>query len=187
MLRLSVIISVLTLVMAIPALGQERERHESRPPQQQHENEHAPSGANQGHIPPPPQPRRDNRGEREGERVEGGRINNRPHVNNDHWYGHDRPDDPRYRIARPFEHGRFEHFGPSFRYTVIRIDAHRHFFWLPGGYYFEIASWDWDGCADWCWTCGDDFVVYEDPDHIGWYLLYNIETGAYVHVIYLGA
>jgi hypothetical protein len=22
-------------------------------------------------------------------------------------------------------------------------------------------------CADWCWGCGDDFVVYENPDHIG--------------------
>lgn len=41
-------------------------------------------------------------------------------------------------------------------------------------------------CADWCRTCGDDFVVYEDQDHIGWYLLYNIHTGLFVHVQYMG-
>ena len=38
----------------------------------------------------------------------------------------------------------------------------------------QVADWDWPICADWCWDCGDDFVVYEDPDHIGWYMLYNV-------------
>jgi len=47
---------------------------------------------------------------------------------------------------------------------------------------FEVAAWDWPICADWRWDCADDFVVYEDTEHVGWYLLYNVHTGVYVHV-----
>ena len=109
-------------------------------------------------------------------------------MNNDHWYGHDKPNDRRYHADHPFEHGHFEHFGPSYRYKVERFDADRHIFWFPGGLSFQIASWDWPVAADWCWSCdSDDFVVYEDPDHDGWYLLYNVHTGGYVHVMYMGA
>ena len=95
--------------------------------------------------------------------------------------------DKRFHLDHPFEHGHFEHFGPSYRYTVVRIDRDHHRFWFPGGVYFEVAPWDWSVCADWCWDCGDDFVVYEDPDHPGWYLLYNVHTGHYVYATYLGA
>ena len=49
------------------------------------------------------------------------------------------------------------------------------------GFSFQIASWDWDVAAGWFWDCdSDDFVVYEDPDHDGWYMLYNVHTGQYV-------
>lgn len=141
--------------------------------------------SNQGRIPAAPAKRAPDARPEE-ERSPTGHVNSTPHVRNDHWYGHDAPNDTRYQLSRPFEHGRFEHFGPSYRYNVIRIDPALHRFWLPGGFYFEIAAWDWPLCMDWCWTCGDDFVIYEDSDHVGWYLVYNIHTGIYVHAMYMG-
>ena len=72
------------------------------------------------------------------------------------------------------------------RLAVVKIDRDRHRFWFREGFFFDVAIWDWPICADWCWDCGDDFVIYDDPDHIGWYLLYNVHTGVYVHVQYAG-
>jgi hypothetical protein len=191
---------VLALVLALPALSQ-RAGEAQRPsepraaePQRSAEPRSGetqrpvePPRANQGRIPAPPAPR-ESHAKPEPERRDGGRVNNTPHVSNDRWYGHDRPNDKRFHLDHPFEHGRFEHFGPSYRYRIARIDPNLHRFWLPDGFFFDIAAWDWALAADWCWTCdGDDFVVYEDPDHPGWYLLYNLHTGAYVHVLYMGS
>jgi len=142
--------------------------------------------ANAGRIPTPPPARSNPRAKPDIERSRDNAVNSTPHVNNDHWYGHDRPNDPHYRVGQPFEHGRFAQSGPSYRYGVLRIDREHHRFWFPGGFFFDVALWDWPLCADWCWDCGEDFVIYDDPDHPGWYLLYNIHTGAYVHVMYGG-
>ncbi len=174
---------ILGLVLAVgvtPAFAQRGGQHGD-----QHD-QHQQHRGNGGRIPPPPPLRQGGHGEREGEKGQGGRVDVRPHVNNDHWYGHDSPDDKRFHLDRPFEHGRFEHVGPSFQFRVGGFDRDRHSFWFTGGFFFEVAPWDWAECADWCWDCPEDYVVYDDPDHLGWYLLYNTETGSYVHVQYIG-
>lgn len=108
-----------------------------------------------------------------------------PYVRDDHWYGHASPDDARFQIPRPFAHGHFALPGPGHVYSIARVDLGARSIWLPGGQ-FEIADWDWSVTAPWCWTC-DQFVVYIDPDHPGWYLLYDVRMGEYVHAEFLGA
>lgn len=175
------LVLALGLAAALAAFAQ----HSDKP--QSHHVEHGTTPrANSGHIPAPPEPRKEPTANREVERDQGGHVNETPHVRSDHWYGHAAPNDDRFRVEHPFEHGHFEHFGPTYRYRVLRVDRDHHRFWFPGGFFFEIADWDWHECADWCWDCGDDFVVYEDPDHSGWYLVYNVHTGVYVHAQYMG-
>jgi hypothetical protein len=71
--------------------------------------------------------------------------------------------------------------------TVVLNTLARHI-WFPGGFSFEIAFWDWPLAEDWCWDCGgDNFVFYDDPDHPGWYRIYNPQTGAYIHAQYMGS
>jgi hypothetical protein len=179
-------------VLGTFSLAAQRDRGDQRAPQQRAPQPRAPQQqwrprANQGHPPPPPGPRRGPGGQPQAERFDGGRVNAVPHVNHDQWYGHDRAGDPRFRQAQPqpYAHGRFTRIGPSYRYGVSRFDRDNHRFWL-GTSAFLVAPFDWPLAVDWCWDCGNDFVVYDDPDHPGWYLLYNLETGAYIHVQYGG-
>ncbi len=108
-----------------------------------------------------------------------------PHVHRDgHWIGHGQGrGDTRFHVDHPFDHGRFPgRIGFRHVYHLGGGDAHR--FWF-GGFSFSVAPWELGFVGDWLWN-SDPIVVYDDPDHVGWYLCYNTRLGTYVHVQYLG-
>jgi hypothetical protein len=108
-----------------------------------------------------------------------------PHVHpNDRWIGHESGrGDAHYHLDHPWEHGRFT--GGIGRGHIWRLGGGRPDRFFFSGFFFGVAPYDYGYCGDWNWDA-DQIVLYDDPDHDGWYLAYNVRLGTYVHVQYLG-
>jgi hypothetical protein len=173
----------LALLISSPVLAQGR-AHSNHPPAfgGGHIPAHGPAPANRAapaHGAPPAAAARPNYADRAGHP-------NAPHVHaDDRWIGHaSGRADPHYHLDHPWEHGRFT--GGFGRDHVWHLRGGTRERFALGGFFFSVAPYDYGFTDGWLWD-SDDIVIYEDPDHDGYYLAYNTRLGTYVHVEYLGA
>ena len=184
-MKLAAPVLVLLVAFALPVWAQHGDHGERRDEGQQRGGERVGGGFVPQHGPPA------YRGHGGGEapprsayRDRGGHPD-APHVHeNGEWVGHNAGrGNARFHIDHPWERGRYEGgIGPRYVWRLGGGGPNR--FWFSG-YYFSIAPFDLAYVDDWDWD-DDDVVIYDDPDHDGWYLAYNVRLGTYVHVMYLG-
>src|SRR5580698_11647652 len=97
-----------------------------------------------------------------------------PHVDvkGDKWVGHDTgPNDAHYHLDHPWAHGHFTGgFGKGHVWHLAGGGPGR--FWF-NNWYWNVAAFDVGLCAGWLWD-SDQIVIYEDADHVGYYLAYNV-------------
>jgi hypothetical protein len=166
------------IVAAAPAFAQEHEHEGGKPPAPQHQPPPPQHGPAEYHGTPHPPEQNRNYSDKPGHP-------NAPHVDNGKvWVGHDAGHgDAHYHLDHPYEHGHFSGgFGPSHRWRLGGGGPSRFGF---NGWYWSVAPWELGYVNGWLWD-SDDVVIYDDPDHPGWYLAYNVRLGTYVHVQYLG-
>jgi hypothetical protein len=168
-------VALLTWLGATPALAQDKQHGQPKP-------EHHDNGQ---HGPPPSPPHAEHRSPAPPQHAAGPPPRRVQRVDsNDHWIGHDGGrDDAHYHVDQPWAHGHFTlGIGPS---HVYHLHGGRRDRFPIGSVYFSIAPYDYDLVSDWYWD-QDDLVVYDDPDHPGWYLVYNPRLGTWAHAEYLG-